>query len=104
MAKISGVVGYGVESEVKPGVWVPGPVEKTFYGDLDRNSKRNTNSGNLNDNVVINNQISILADPYAREHFHQILYVKFLGAAWKVTDVTVELPRLILNLGGIYNE
>ena len=103
MAKTAGFIGYGVEIEIKPGVWENGPVEKPFYGDLIRNSKRNTNGEGLNDNIVINNQISILADPYAREHFHQIIYVRFMGASWKVTDVTVELPRLILNLGGVYN-
>ena len=103
MAKTAGFIGYGVETEIKPGVWENGPVEKPFYGDLIRNSKRNTNGEGLNDNIVINNQISILADPYAREHFHQIIYVRFMGASWKVTDVTVELPRLILHLGGVYN-
>ena len=103
MAKTAGFIGYGVETEIKPGVWENGPVEKPFYGDLIKNSKRNTNGEGLNDNIVIINQISILADPYAREHFHQIIYVRFMGASWKVTDVTVELPRLILNLGGVYN-
>ena len=103
MAKTAGFIGYGVETEIKPGVWENGPVEKPFYGDLIRNSKRNTNGEGLNDNIVINNPTCILADPYAREHFHQIIYVRFMGASWKVTDVTVELPRLILNLGGIYN-
>ena len=103
MAKTAGFIGYGVETEIKPGVWENGPVEKPFYGDLIKNSKRNTNGDGLNDNITINNQISIFADPYAREHFHQIIYVRFMGASWKVTDVTVELPRLILNLGGIYN-
>ena len=103
MAKTAGFIGYGVETEIKPGVWENGPVEKALYGDLIKNSKRNTNGEGLNDNIVINNQISILADPYAREHFHQIIYVRFMGASWKVTDVTVELPRLILNLGGVYN-
>ena len=103
MAKTAGFIGYGVETEIKPGVWENGPVEKPFYGDLIRNSKRNTNGEGLNDNIVINNQISILADPYAREHFHQIIYGRLMGASWKVTDVTVELPRLILNLGGVYN-
>ena len=103
MAKTAGFIGYGIETEIKPGVWENGPVEKPFYGDLIRNSKRNTNGEGLKDNIVINNQISILADPYAREHFHQIIYVRFMGASSKVTDVTVELPRLILNLGGVYN-
>ena len=103
MAKTAGFIGYGVETEIKPGVWENGPVEKPFYGDLIKNSKRNTNGEGLNDNIVINNQISILADHYAREHFHQIIYVRLMGGSWKVTDVTVELPRLILNLGGVYN-
>lgn len=103
MAKTSGYIGYCFETETKPGVWEMQPIEKQFYGDLIRNSKKDRNGEGLNDDITINNQISFLADPYAREHFHQIKYVKFLGASWKVTDVTVEFPRLILNLGGVYN-
>lgn len=31
-------------------------------------------------------------------------YAEFGGVKWKVTDVKVQYPRLILTFGGIYHE
>ena len=49
-------------------------------------------------------EFSILADPYARNNFHSMRYIKFMGALWKITTVEVQYPRLILNVGGVYND
>ena len=103
MAKYCGKIGYFNTVEKVPGVWVDEIIERTSYGDILKNSRRLDNSGNLNDNINISNQISIVADPYAFENFHHIKYAKFMGVAWKVTDILVEYPRLILTLGGEYN-
>lgn len=103
MAKFCGYVGFAVCEETVPGVWKDQVTEKKYYGDIIRNSRRWEKSENLNDNLNINNQISIIADPYARENFHLIKYVKFMGNPWCVTNVEVEYPRLTLTLGGVYN-
>jgi hypothetical protein len=58
---------------------------------------------NLNDNMNINNRISILADPFAYQNFHTIKYINWMGAKWKVGSVEVQSPRLILAIGGVYN-
>jgi len=58
----------------------------------------------VNDDISISNQISIIADPFANNNFHAMKYVVFMGAKWKVSEVTVEYPRLILSIGGLYNE
>ena len=50
------------------------------------------------------NEISIVADPFARENFHRMRYVVFMGAKWKITKVEVGYPRLILTIGGLYHE
>ena len=57
----------------------------------------------VNDNVVISNQISIIADPFAMSNFHNIKYVEYMGTRWKITSVDVQYPRLLLTLGGVYN-
>ena len=57
----------------------------------------------VNDTIAPSQQISILADPYARNHVGSMKYVKWMGTAWKISEVTVEYPRLILTLGGAYN-
>ena len=105
MAKFCGVIGYGSTTKTSPGVFKELIVEKTVYGDLIKNSRRLITSEKINDDVSVNNQISIIADPYAKQNFHSIKYVKFLDTAWKwkVIDVEVQYPRLILTLGGEYN-
>lgn len=105
MAKWFGIVGYGITVETKPGVWTEKTVERDYYGDLIRNSRRlQSSSEKVNDDLTISNQLSIVSDPYAYENFHSMRYVKFMGAKWKITDVEVQYPRLILTLGGVYNE
>ena len=103
MAKWHGVIGFAETTEVEPGIWDDKIVEYTYVGDLIGNSRNLQTSNGVNDNITINNQISIVADPYAREHFFNMRYATFSGTKWKVTNVDVKYPRLILSLGGVYN-
>ena len=103
MAKFYGAIGYGKSIETSPGVWEDQITERMYYGDLIRNSRRLQSSGNLNDNINISNQISIIADPYANENFRLMKYASFMGTKWKITDVEIQYPRLILTVGGVYN-
>ena len=103
MAKFCGNIGFAITGETVPGVWTETIVERKYYGDLLQNNRKLENSGYLNDNINISNRISIVADPYARENFHSIRYVCFMGSQWKVSSIDVEYPRLIMNLGGLYN-
>lgn len=103
MAKFYGKIGYADTKETVPGVWVEQITERNYYGELVRNTRRLESSGNLNDNINIANEISIVADPYANAHFHEMRYVEFQGARWKVSSVEVKYPRLILTLGGLCN-
>jgi len=103
MAKYYGEVGYAQSVETTAGVWEQEIVIKQYRGDILRNSRRWQTSENLNDNLNINNKISILADPYAYQHFHNMKFIKWYGAYWKVTNVEVQRPRLILTIGGVYN-
>ena len=103
MTRWCGVVGYAETLEIEPGVWSEEFTERKYYGDLLRNSRRLQGSQQINDDITISNQISILADPYAVQHFHAIRYAELFGTKWKVSSVEVQYPRLILELGGIYN-
>ena len=103
MAKFHGKLGYGITGETKPGVWVDQIIEKDIVGDFIKNTRQLENSGGVNDNININNSISIVADPYVTENFHLIKYVKSMGTAWKVRTAEVPYPRIILTLGGEYN-
>lgn len=103
MAKFYGVIGYGVQEEVKPGVWKEQIEERNYSGDLTRNARRLQTTEHLNNSVVVANEINIIADPFAYNNFHNIRYVVYMGAKWKVSNVEVQYPRLILTLGEIYN-
>ena len=103
MSKFYGAIGFAEQVETKPGVWKPQITPRDYFGDLIRNTKRIQGSDKVNDDISISNQISIIADPYANQNFHAIKYAEFMGAKWKVTDVEVQFPRLLLTLGGVYN-
>lgn len=103
MAKWYGVVGYSETSETSPGVWEPKVTEKECFGDFVRNTRRIDSASQVNDNVTISNELSIVADPYALENFHSIRYASYQKTLWKVTSVEVQFPRLILQLGEVYN-
>ena len=98
-----GAIGYADMIETKPGVWKEDIVEREYYGDMTRNTRRLQTSDQLNDNIDISNEISIVSDPYANENFHSMRYATYMGTKWKVTSVEVQYPRLILSLGGVFN-
>ena len=103
MAKFYGKVGYGISKETAPGVWVDEIVERPYYGELVRNTQKMPTSDKVIDDINIANEISILADPFARDNFQYMRYVEFMGVKWKVTTIDVQFPRLILSIGGLYN-
>ena len=103
MAKFYGKSGYANTVETKPGVYEEQIVERSYYGDLIRNTRRLQSADQVNDDINISNEISIVADPYATNNFHTMRYAIFMGTKWKISNVEVSYPRLILTLGGVYN-
>lgn len=103
--KFSGVVGFWTgDKEVSPGVFKPDIKEVSYTGDVTRNYRQSQSVSNqVNDNLNVNNQISILSDLYIRENWPSIRYVVWNGVKWKVNTVEVGYPRLTLELGGVYN-
>lgn len=103
MAKWYGVIGYAETAETSPGVWKEQIVERLYFGDVIRNTRRLQSADQLNDNVIVANELSIISDPYAEQNFHSMRYAEFMGAKWKVSNVEVQRPRLLLTLGGVWN-
>ena len=104
MAKFCGIIGYAITRETEPGIYVEEIVENEYYGDVIRNTRRLREVAKVNDDINISNQISIVADPFANNNFHAMRYIMFMGAKWKIIEVEVQYPRLILSIGGLYNE
>jgi|SRR3954447_10209394 hypothetical protein len=103
MAKFHGRVGFGDTVEVRPGVFADEIVEHLFYGEIIQNRRILQQDESLNRDLSISNSISIVGNAYASEHFFAIKYVEWAGELWTVTDVEVQTPRLILQLGEVYN-
>lgn len=106
--KFYGKVGYllePVEEEgEREGNWVDKIEERNYYGDVLRNTRRwEGNSDSINDDLKLNNTISILADGFAYENCGRMKYVNWMGTLWKITNVEIQRPRLILMIGGVYN-
>lgn len=104
MAKFHGIVGFAIYEEKAPDVFKEVTVERQYSGDVLRKNNRYVAGQSINDNLVINNQISIIADPFINQHFPSIRYVNWKGANWKVTSADdSNPPRIILTLGDVYN-
>ena len=101
--KYYGKVGYIETTETSPGVYEEVKTEGNYYGDVLKNTKRWQGASKVNDDLEIKVQISIVADPYAYKHFYAIRYVEYMNQLWKVTSVEPQFPRLILDVGGVYN-
>ena len=99
------MIGYEKETvEKEPGICEEQYNTRPYFGDVLRHSRRlQTVSDQVNDNIVVSNEISIVADPYAQTHFFAIRYVEWQGTQWTVSNVEVLYPRLILTLGGVYH-
>lgn len=103
MAKFYGPIGYITTAETVPGKWKTVVTEKVYSGDYNRLARTWQNANNINDNMNVSAEVSILADPYFQDHLHEIRYVKLNGIAWKVESIEPNYPRYTLRIGGVYN-
>lgn len=103
MARFYGKVGYGENVEKAPGVWELVITERAYYGDVISQNRRLEAGEKVLSDIRVGNSISIVADAFALNNFVAIQYVEWTGGLWVVDDVTVQTPRLILRLGGVYN-
>lgn len=103
MNKFYGSIGYAELVETIPGVWTEQIVSRNYYGDVIRDLRRLQEASKVNDDINVSSEISVVADPYAYNHFHTMRYVEFMGAKWKIVSVEPKYPRLILSVGGLYN-
>jgi hypothetical protein len=103
MNKFYGPVGYIKQKEISPGVWDDDIVERSYRGDIIQNIRKWEVSEYKNDDLTISNKISIIADPFAYENYSTIRYVLWFGVRWKVNNIEIQRPRIILTLGEVYN-
>jgi hypothetical protein len=104
MARFYDAIGYDHgQVETVPGVWESDIVEKKLYGNIVRDMRQARDGEYLNNDITVQNLISVVADAYANENYHAIKYAVWNGVRWIVESVEVQRPRLILRLGRRYN-
>ena len=105
MAKWFGKIGYATTVQTSPSVWKPRIEEHEYYGDIIRNTSNwSSNPDTTSDDLRFDAQISIVADQFAIQHFASMKWIELYGAKWKISRVEPKHPRLILTLGGVWNE
>lgn len=104
MNRFYGVVGFSVTKNTAPGVWEPSITERPYKGDIITNTRRYQDSTtSTNDDLLINNKISILSDSFSDKNIGNMLFVEYANTCWKITNVEINYPRIIITLGGVYN-
>lgn len=101
--RVSGVIGYGEQTKIRPGVFDDVIIEKKFRGETVRAPSSGPDEAEkVNDDLRVNVTLSIVAGAYHSTHVHAIRYISWKGQLWKVSNVEVAHPRLIVRLGGLY--
>lgn len=103
MAKFYGVIGYAIQKETAPGVWEDEIIEKNYRGDVGLNQFRWQNGDKINDDLNIDNSISIIADEYAYNTYGYMKYIIWHGQKWKIQSLAINRPRIVIQIGGLYN-
>lgn len=104
MAKYHGMIGFAIQNEQSPGVFVDQVVEREYFGDVINTSFGNQQSSlGVNDDLRLNDRISIVSNTFAIENLAFMRYVTYMGVKWKITNIEPQYPRLILSIGGVYN-
>lgn len=104
MAKYSGYIGYALTQETEPGVWSESITEKRCYGDIIKDNRKIVDSNQINNSINISNTFSIVSNKFMLENLSSMRYITFMNSKWNISSVEIKPPRMILSIGGLYNE
>lgn len=102
MAKFSGLVGYGQQVEIEPGVWDTDDKVVMMRGDLIRQNADIKTSG-VNDEISLGHRVSLIGNAFAFDNYFNMKWIIVYGQKWKIASVEIQRPRIIVSLGGLWN-
>lgn len=102
MGKVSCKIGFGINEEVETDIFDDRIIEKPYTGDLLKNHQSYDQADTLSGDVRITNQISIMGNDFLFKNLTNIRYILYKNQRWIIT-VEEAYPRIIVNMGGIYN-
>lgn len=91
------------EDPEAPGNWKEYKIVKPYMGEWKRVESKWIAGDKVNDDKRINNQLEIIADSFALANWTNIRCVKWRGLEWAVPTATLRPPRVVLEIGGLYN-
>ena len=101
--KFFGNIGFVVTEETSPGVFEETEEVRPYYGEVNRDQRRWQTNSDLNDDILVTNEISVVADSYLRENLGAMRWVEWEKSKWKINSITLAYPRVTLTLGGVWN-
>lgn len=103
--KFYDAVGYSesVETFEGSGVYEDIVTERKLMGDVLRNTRALEEGDKVNNDLTIGNRFSLVADPFSRENFDTIKYIKWKGRRYLIRQVEYVPPRLLITPGGVYS-
>ena len=104
--RFHGYLGYegpSVEDPPDSGIYKASVVERVHTGVIVKHRRNQDNATSINGVMSVNNDISIVGDPYALEHLHNLKYIRWNNVCWTVTSVETDTPRIIVSIGEVYN-
>lgn len=101
--KYVGKIGFEMQVETDPGIWVSRVEERTYFGDVIRNTRRYSDGDKMHDDLRISNQISVLADSFCIEYIFCMKYITWMNQRFKVDSADINYPRVIITLGGVWH-
>lgn len=104
MAKYAGLVGYAIQKQTRPGIWTSEITEKHMRGDVIRMANSVQSGSKINDDIQLQATFSLVLNKFAFENFQHLAYITYMGVKWKLTNVDVQSPRLIVATGGVWND
>ena len=102
--RYSGFIGLAETSETTPGVWTPTITEKKVFGDVLQQSRRYDSGQQINEDLHLQNRLSVVYDSELLEKFATAKYITWNSSKWKISSIEIQPPRLVISLGGLYNE
>lgn len=104
MAKLGTTIGFAISQEKSSGVFIEAIEERYYVGEIFKNTMSSYSNQSVNPNLSLSNKFSMLVDSFSKDNHQKIRYAVFWGSKWKVTNIEIEGKRLILTIGGKYNE
>jgi len=102
--KFYGAIGFALQVETAPDVYREQITERMYIGDVVRNSYKPKDGDQINQGLTLEHKFSIMADKFCSENLGRMRYVEWNKQKWQIKSIEEARPRVILNIGGIYNE